>query len=219
MRINKFVAQATGMSRRAADAIIEQGRITVNGELASAGQAVGAEDEVRMNDILLSSPDSKILIALNKPKGYVCSRNGQGAPTIYSLLPEQYQNLKSIGRLDKDTTGLILLTNDGDLANKLAHPGFAKTKVYMIELDKNLESNDADKISKQGVKLQDGISRLGLDKTGANAKHWQVTMQEGRNRQIRRTFEALGYRVINLHRISFGEYELGNLTDGYIEVL
>ena len=206
MRINKFIALSTGMSRRAADTIIEEGGVTVNGHAPTPGQAVSSDDDVRLNGEQLLAPETKTLIALNKPKGYVCSRDGQGAPTIYGLLPEQYQHLKSVGRLDKDTTGLILLTNDGDLANKLTHPSFAKTKVYMIELDKDLEQTDTDKISKQGVKLQDGLSKLELDRQRADGKHWQVTMHEGRNRQIRRTFEHLGYKVVRLHRTEFGPY-------------
>lgn len=214
MRINKFVAQATGMSRRAADQVINEGRIIINGQPADAGRQVNPGDLVTLDDKLLEQPSSVTTIMLNKPAGYVCSRNGQGSKTVYDLLPDQHKALKPVGRLDKNSSGLLLLTSDGDLANRLTHPSYAKTKIYEITISKALEPLHQQMISDHGITLEDGPSRLGLSKLDDAGKHWQVAMSEGRNRQIRRTFAALGYEVIGLHRTNFGSYSLAGLASG-----
>jgi len=214
MRINKFVAQASGLSRRAADKVIAEGRVTINGQPAEPGDDVDGSQFVRLDDELITLDVKTVTIMLNKPVGYVCSRNGQGSSTIYELLPAEYHRLKPVGRLDKDSSGLILLTNDGDLANQLTHPRYAKTKVYNVSLDKDLEPMHQQMISDHGIELEDGNSRLHLEKQDDAGRDWQVTMQEGRNRQIRRTFAALGYEVRALHRVQFGAYELGQLQPG-----
>ena len=159
-------------------------------------------------------------MALNKPAGYVCSRKRQGdTPTMYELLPEKYQALKSVGRLDKDSSGLILLTNDGDFAFRMTHPSFVKIKIYEVALDRALEPLHQQMIADFGVQLPDGRSQLGLEKINEERTEWRVTMSEGRNRQIRRTFDALGYKVMALHRTNFGRYSLDELADGeFIEV-
>lgn len=210
MRINAYIAQATGMSRRAADAAIEAGQVTVNGRSATAGQQIRDGDTVSINGSNLSSNNRHTTIMLNKPVGYVCSRNGQGSKTVYDLLPHKYYHLKPVGRLDKDSSGLILLTNDGVLAHQLTHPRFQKQKVYLVKLNKTLSLNDQKKIE-QGIRLEDGVSQLRLKPQNSG---WHITMHEGRNRQIRRTFEAAGYHVTELHRISFGDYQLGSLKIG-----
>jgi pseudouridine synthase len=153
---------------------------------------------------------------LHKPVGYVCSRDGQGSKTIYDLLPTKLHQLKPVGRLDKDSSGLLLLTNDGELANRLTHPSFEKEKVYEISLDKPLARPDRAQIE-QGVLLEDGLSKLQVKPLGN--EHWQVTMREGRNRQIRRTFSALGYRLQALHRTQFGTYRLGRIAPGEYTVV
>lgn len=209
MRINLFVAKASNLSRRAADKAIENGRIQVNSVPAQLGQAIGETDVITLDGKALEMPNNIQTIALNKPVGYVCSRDGQGSPTVYDLLPHEMQNLNLVGRLDKDSSGLILLTNDGELSHKLTHPSYEKTKLYDIELNQPLGQADQEKIS-NGIKLHDGISKLQL--TRVSDTKWQVTMHEGRNRQIRRTFEALGYRIKALHRIQFGPYKLGKLA-------
>ena len=129
MRINKFVALATGMSRRTADQAIAEGRVAVNGRPPTAGQQVTDEDQINLDGQTLQKP-AATTIMMNKPVGYVVSRDGQGSQTIYDLLPEEYQGLKPIGRLDKDSSGLLLLTNDGTLAQELTHPKYHKQKVY-----------------------------------------------------------------------------------------
>lgn len=215
MRINRFIALATGMSRRAADRVADDGEILVNGRPIRTGREVSDSDQVTYKGKRLRLPKATTTIMLNKPVSYVCSREGQGSKTVYDLLPEKLHNLKPVGRLDKDSSGLLLLTNDGQLANKLTHPRFVKEKVYEITLDKSLSSADKQHIER-GVQLEDGSSKLKLQGVGTA---WHVTMHEGRNRQIRRTFAALGYEVVRLHRTHFGSYHLGNVAPGtYKEV-
>lgn len=212
MRINKYVAQATGLSRRAADQAIEQGRVQINGQTATLGSKITPDDRVTL-DKRPVTPAVKTTIILNKPTGYVTSRDGQGAKTIYDLLPAEFEALKPVGRLDKDSSGLLLLTNDGELANQLTHPRYSKTKIYEIKLNKPLGPLHQQMISDHGIQLDDGNSKLSLQKLNSD-QNWQVTMSEGRNRQIRRTFEALGYEVAQLNRTAFGQYKLGNLQKG-----
>jgi 23S rRNA pseudouridine2605 synthase len=166
---------------------------------------------VHLNGSNLQLPASKTVL-LNKPAGFVCSRNGQGSPTIYQLLPAKLHSLKPVGRLDKDSSGLLLLTNDGDLANRLTHPRYQKTKVYQVQLDRPLAVTDQRAIQ-QGIKLEDGSSHLSLKRQGSTGQRWQITMQEGRNRQIRRTFAARGYQVQRLERTEFGPYTFKQLGD------
>lgn len=209
MRINKYLALSTGLSRRAADAAISQGRVLVNGVTPTAGQTITPNDAVALDGKVVTKPKATQTITLNKPVGYVVSRDGQGSKTIYDLLPTELHHLKPIGRLDKDSSGLLLLTNDGELANQLTHPRYQKTKVYEIRLDKPLAPLHHQMISDHGVQLDDGLSRLMLERMiEGNDKAWRITMQEGRNRQIRRTFAALGYTVKKLHRTQFGDYIL-----------
>jgi 23S rRNA pseudouridine2605 synthase len=154
-------------------------------------------------------------ILLNKPAGYICSRNGQGGETIYDLLPAELRRLKPVGRLDKDSSGLLLMTNDGDLAQRLTHPSYQKDKVYELSLDKALTPHDWEQITHGGVQLDDGMSAFKLHwQHKNNSVRWIVTMHQGRNRQIRRTFAALGYQVTRLHRTKFGNYELKKLVPG-----
>lgn len=215
MRLNKFIALATGMSRRKADSVIAADRVTINQQPASTGVRVSVSDEVRLDGKVLK-PRELMLIALNKPIGYVCSREGQGSRTIYDLLPTELHHLKPIGRLDKDSSGLLLLTNDGSLANELTHPSNQKSKVYKLTLDKDLSPDAKKNITQAGVGLEDGLSKFELSGSGAE---WTATLHEGRNRQIRRTFEALGYKVTKLHRIQFSNYSLDGLATGKVKLL
>lgn len=210
MRINQFVAQATGLSRRAADLAVAQKRVLIDGEQAQLGQDVSGAENIRLDGTQIVLPKQTTTVILNKPVGYVVSREGQGSRTIYDLLPANLKFLKPIGRLDKDSSGLILLTDDGNLINELLHPRYAKEKKYIVRLDQNLKYEHKREIE-TGVTLSDGLSALQLQ---GEDKVWQVTMHEGRNRQIRRTFEALQYKIKRLHRTSFGTYQLGELEAG-----
>lgn len=222
-RLNVFLAQHTGLSRRAADRAIEEGRVSINGRPVLLGQQVQEDDKVAFDGRTITPDTETKTIMLNKPIGYVCSREGQGSKTIYELLPKELHHLKPVGRLDKDSSGLLLLTNDGQLANQLTHPRYQKIKVYEVEIDKPLSEKDFAAIIRNGVDIGDKkLSRFQLEAKSKNqnekseGKLWQATLNEGRNRQIRRTFEALGYKVTRLHRTSFGDYRLGNLTIGNI---
>jgi len=220
MRLNKFIALATGMGRRPADAAISAGRVQVDGLPASTGQQVTDANQVSLDSKPLALQSSTMTIMLNKPVGYVVSRQGQGSKTVYDLLPPEYQHLKPVGRLDKDSSGLLLLTNDGQLANELAHPSQQKTKLYELTLDKPLVPLHQQMIMDYGVLLDDGSSKLQLEKLHDDAKKWRVIMHEGRNRQIRRTFAALGYTVRQLHRVQFGPYTLSAaLASGAIHIV
>ncbi len=213
MRLNKFIALHSHYSRRAADTLIAAGKISVNGKPAEAGQDVNDTDIILIEGKPLSTDDLELTtITFHKPSGYVCSRNGQGSKTIYELLPAELQHLNSVGRLDKNSSGLLVMTNDGELANQLTHPRYHKTKVYEVTLDKPLEPLHQQMISDFGIQLEDGSSKFIIEKL--NPHELRVTMHEGRNRQIRRTFGALGYEVVRLHRISFGNYTLGTLEPG-----
>lgn len=221
MRLNKYIALATGVSRREADDLIASGVVAVNGEQAKLGEPVDENAKVAVRGQLVQLPESRTVIVLNKPIGYVCSRNAQamGVQTVYALLPDKYKKLKTIGRLDKDSSGLIMLTNDGDLAFRLTHPKFAKTKQYLVTINKTLEPLHQQMINDFGVNLPDGRSQLGLEKLNDNRREWRVVMHEGRNRQIRRTFAALGYTVIKLHRTDFDNISLSGLKPGkFIEL-
>jgi len=214
-RLNKFVALSLGVSRRKADELIEKGKIIVDGQPARLGQQISEVNRVSYNGNSLKIQDKK-LIALNKPVGYLCSRASQGGvPTIYELLPTSLHHLKPVGRLDKDSSGLILLTNDGDFAHQMTHPSFYKIKRYLVTLDQPLQPLHRQMINDFGVQLPDGPSRLTLERQHDGDDHrWIVQMSEGRNRQIRRTFAALGYTVTKLHRTDFGSYSLGGMKRG-----
>lgn len=215
IRLNKFLAERLGISRREADNLISDGKILVNEKTGVIGQKIDKNDKVCYNGSIVDFESQFLYIALNKPVGFVCSRKQQGdTPTIYSLLPEKYQSLKTVGRLDKDSSGLILLTNDGDFAFQMTHPKFYKTKVYEVKLNRALEPLHQQMISDFGIEIGDGISKLGLIKLNDERTKFQVTMSEGRNRQIRRTFEALGYSVVELERKVFGKYQLSGLEPG-----
>jgi 23S rRNA pseudouridine2605 synthase len=219
MRINKFVAQATGMSRRNADTAIADGRVVINNAPAEAGSQVTPQDTVLVDGKTIAIQEHVTLI-LNKPVDYVVSRNGQGSATVYDLLPTDLQHLKPVGRLDKDSSGLLLMTTDGDLANELTHPRRQKTKVYQITLDQALQPLHRQLIADRGITLEDGLSQLGLERQiDGDETRWIVTMHEGRNRQIRRTFAALGYTVLELHRTQFGGYALDLLESGNYRVV
>jgi len=215
-RINKFLASATGMSRREADEAVAGRYVRINDAIAEMGSRVLPTDEVYLDKKLIKPRESHTYLMLNKPVEYICSRRRQGeTPTIYELLPEQYRALKPVGRLDRESSGLILLTDDGDFAHSMTHPSFHKTKTYEVTISKPLEPLHRQMISDVGVTLEDGVSKLQLDRMiDGDDKQWRVSMHEGRNRQIRRTFGGLGYAVKALHRTDFGNYSLGDIKPG-----
>lgn len=220
MRLNKLLALSTGLSRRAADTAIAAGEVLINGKTAKLGQSVEVPgDTVIYKGRISRLPPTVTTILLHKPSGYVCSRDGQGSKTVYDLLPAKFRSLKPVGRLDKASTGLLLLTDDGALAHRLTHPSFSKIKLYEVGISKRLADIDAVAVSKIGVQLDDGKSSFTLKPTNSGGTKWQAMLSEGRNRQIRRTFAKLGYEVVSLHRTEFGDFSLGDLPSGkYIVV-
>lgn len=214
MRLNKYLAENSALSRRSADMAIEQGKVTINGAKAQLGADVGQTDIVELEGMVIRPRlGSKIVVLLNKPVGYVCSKDGQGSPTVYDLLPNEYNNLNIAGRLDKDSSGLVVLTSDGDLLYKLTHPSQNKIKIYEVKLNKPLGLNDK-KLIEKGVGLEDGLSKLKLEPIDGSGLNWTVKMHEGRNRQIRRTFAALNYKVNSLDRIKMADYSLDQTKQG-----
>ena len=242
-RLNKYLALQLGISRREADDHIASGTVTVNGATASLGARIQPGDAVAVHGKPVNATAELQYLILNKPTGYVSSRRAQGdAPTLYELLPAEYRTLKPVGRLDKDSSGLLFLTNDGDFAYKMTHPKFYKIKLYEVQLDHELEPLHQQMISDYGVQLEDGVSKFMIEKKTAqrevpaelqgeeqeaeliSASQWRgepllITMHEGRNRQIRRTFAALGYTVTALHRTHFGDYALGDIPNGSYKII
>lgn len=212
-RLNKLIALRLGISRRRADELIKEGVVVVNGLPAELGQQIREDGVISVHGESIARQTPLVYLAFHKPVGYVCSRRSQdNTPTVYSLLPPEFHELKLVGRLDKDSSGLLLLTNDGDFAHRMTHPKFHKQKTYEITLNKTLEPTHQQTINDPGIELADGKSRLILERIGEhNQKKWRVLMHEGRNRQIRRTFEALGYSLVTLHRIRFGDFSLEDL--------
>ena len=209
-RLNKFLALQLGISRRQADELIEKGRISINGKTAQLGERFKAGDEIKLGEKIISKTrEEKKYVIFNKPRGYVCSRKKQCEnETIYAILPKEFSVLKPVGRLDKDSSGILLLTNDGDFAFQMTHPKFRKVEEYLISLDTPLQPIHQQMIADFGINLPDGKSQLGLERLDDSRKNWKVIMSEGRNRQIRRTFSAIGYKVEELHRTVFGSYIL-----------
>lgn len=215
-RLNKHLALILGISRREADNLIDQQKVMINNQIAQLGARFSEGDKITVNGKKLDDKVEYKYIALNKPVGYVCSRRQQGDnPTIYDLLPDEYHCLKPVGRLDRHSSGIVLLTNNGDFAYQMTHPSFRKTKIYNVRLERGLEPLHQQMISDHGISLEDGPSKLMLERMNdTDRKSWIVTMSEGRNRQIRRTFGALGYTVNKLHRTNFGNYALGDIKSG-----
>jgi 23S rRNA pseudouridine2605 synthase len=239
MRLNKFLAEKTGLSRREADEKISKGEVLINDRQVSLGAQIDESDKITYRGQIIKNTGDDLTIKhttimLYKPVGVVCSRNGQGKRTVYDLLPKKYAVLKTVGRLDRNSSGLILLTNDGGFTYRMTHPKFFKTKAYIVKINKPLAPLHQQMIADFGVDLPDGKSRLGLELISSEADlrrliqpndcystttigartDWRIIMHEGRNRQIRRTFQALGYEVLLLHRTDFGSYKLGDLRPG-----
>ena len=219
-RLNKYIAFHLGLSRREADDLIADGAVAVNGTVATLGGRVEPGQAVSVKGQLVTEKSDYTYILLNKPEGYVSSRRQQGdAPTLYELLPQEMHSLKPVGRLDKNSSGLLILTDDGELAFQMTHPKFYKVKIYEVDLGTALEPLHQQMISDYGIALEDGPSKISLEKVSDDRKKWIATMHEGRNRQIRRTFASLGYDVTRLHRTSFGPYILGELPSGKFETI
>ena len=211
MRINKFLAHCGVASRRKAEALILDGRITVNGRIIrDLAVTISDGDKVRLDESLVKIPQNFEYYILHKPKGYICtSKDELGRMNVTDLIKTNHR-IYSVGRLDKDTTGLIIMTDDGDLANKMLHPRFKLERKYYAYTKEQLHAKDLEKI-KKGVfigpreRVKADIKEGGFDK---GKYKWRVILREGKNREIRRIFLKYNQKVYNLHRYAFGGFTL-----------
>jgi 23S rRNA pseudouridine2605 synthase len=218
VRLNKFIANSGICARREADELIKQGFISVNGKkVTDMGIKVSMSDTVEYRGKKLV-PGKKVYILLNKPKGYVTTvKDPHAENTVLDLVRESTtERIYPVGRLDKATTGVLLLTNDGDLAGKLTHPSFGARKVYHVFLDRDVTKNDMETIV-EGVELEDGKVSADAISYADSEDHTQVGIElhSGQNRVVRRIFEKLGYRVRKLDRVSFAGLTKKNLQRGH----
>jgi 23S rRNA pseudouridine2605 synthase len=212
VRLAKYLAHAGVASRRAAEDLIAAGKVSVGGEVVTdPARDVGEESDVRVNGTAIA-PEPREVWALNKPAGVVSTAREPGKRPAITELVDSERRLYPVGRLDADSTGLILLTNDGELANRLTHPRYGVPKTYRVRLSRPPSDTDLEKLG-QGVRLEDGptapaeVRRLG-------EREIEIVLREGRNRQVRRMAETVGNDVVALRRVRFGPVELGALPTG-----
>ncbi len=218
MRLNKFIASTGYCSRRKADELIESDCVRINGEPAILGHQVDPQkDKISIHGQTIHSPAKFTYIMLHKPTGYVTSKADPHADqTIYELLPAKYQHLHSVGRLDRESEGLLLLTDDGDFTYQMTHPSNNSEKTYQIKIKNPLTPKQIKRLE-SGIIIEEKkgpyktkpcrITSLGLNR-------FEIVLNEGRNRQIRKMFQEAGTRVVFLKRIKMGQYELGKLKKG-----
>jgi len=214
MRLVKFLAHAGVASRRAAEQIVFAGRVTVGGEsVRDPARDVQDGDHVAVDGHLVALERRQVVIALNKPAGYVSTaKDPQGRPTVVSLVQGR-ERLYPVGRLDADTTGLLLLTNDGELAHRLTHPRFEVPRVYRAVVRNPPVREHALRRLREGVELDDGMTApAGVRRLAADRV--ELVIREGRKRQVRRMLDAVGHRVVRLERVAFGPLRLGDLPLG-----
>ena len=223
MRINKFLADKGIASRRHADEMISAGRVTINGAVATLGASVEEGDEVALDGVIVESGEKKNeYYLMNKPKGVVCTvSDDRGRKTVMEFLPEGAGRVFPVGRLDYETEGLLILTNDGDLAFRLTHPSTEIPKTYMAKIEGTLTEKDLNPI-RSGVEL-DGIltkkCKAHIVETNKAYTKVHITITDGKNRQVRRMFEAIGRNVQLLRRVGIGQLKLTGLDRGQVRSL
>ncbi len=225
MRLQKFLARAGAASRRGSEDLMTAGRVTVNGEVVTelGAKVDPATDTVTLDGIEIRLASGPVYLALNKPSGVVTTmRDPQGRPTVAELVPTaQYPGLFPVGRLDFETTGLLLFTTDGELSHRLLHPKWKVPKTYLVEVDGVPDPKDM-KALREGIKLDDGMTAPAqartIERRGDHALI-EVTISEGRKRQVRRMLSAVKHPVRVLHRISFGPVALGRLAESGVREL
>ncbi len=213
-RLNRFLARRGVASRRGADTLIADGRVTVNGELAYVGTVVDpSTDRVSVDGHRIPARAVSVTIVLNKPVGVVTTRSDPyQRPTVMDLI-EPVPGLVPVGRLDADSRGLIVLTTDGDLAHAVSHPRHGVTKRYVATLDRAISAAQLEAIT-TGVELEDGPARALTARHAGSDSVVEVVMAEGRKREVRRLFAAVGLDVRDLVRVAVGPLELGELAEG-----
>jgi 23S rRNA pseudouridine2605 synthase len=215
MRIAKYLAHAGVASRRAAEDLIRAGRVTVDGAVvADLGRQVSEGADVRVDGAVVGGPEERVVWMVNKPAGVVSTaRDTHGRPTVVGLVPSGEGRVYPVGRLDADTTGLILLTNDGDLANRLLHPRYEVPRTYVAVVGGGPVGDGALRALRSGVELEDGVTAPAGVRVFA-ADRLELVLREGRKRQVRRMCEAVGHPVVALSRVGFGPLVLGGLGVG-----
>lgn len=223
MRINKFLADKGIASRRHADEIVAAGRVKINGKVATLGMGVEEGDEVLLDGVAITT-DEKVekYYIMNKPKGVICTvSDDRGRKTVMDLLPPDAGRVFPVGRLDYETEGLLILTNDGDTAYRLTHPTSEIPKTYMARIEGTLTEKDLNPI-RSGVEL-DGVMtkkcKAHIVETNKAYTKVHITITEGRNRQVRRMFESIGRNVEFLKRVSIGKLKLSGLDRGEVRAL
>ncbi|MBV8067932.1 MAG: rRNA pseudouridine synthase [Candidatus Eremiobacteraeota bacterium] len=222
VRLNRYLAQCGVASRRHADELISRGGVRVNGRVVrELGTVVDCEDRIEVEGRILSAPREFTYLILNKPVGVVTTmRDPQGRRTVADLLPAGTHAVP-VGRLDYDTAGVLLLTDDGELANRLLHPRFGVAKTYRAEIDGRLSPEDVRRLH-GGVRVPEfraASAKVRVVAVRRGRSIVELTIHEGRNRQVRRMFQALGRRVLALTRTSFGPLRLGELPSGHLRRL
>lgn len=217
VRLNKYIASSGLCSRRAADELIEQGKVSVNGKkITELGYLVQPQDKVFVEQKLIR-PVKHEYYRFYKPAGYITTSDDEkGRKTIYDLLPDSMLHLKPVGRLDKDSTGLLILTNDGDLINELTHPSIKVPKVYLVSVDGRVSQAQLEELA-NGVEIEKGkVAYADIMVLDIDNKHtsMQITLYQGMNRQIRKMFEHIGFEVKTLKRIQHATINLDGLKRG-----
>ncbi|MFW6115395.1 MAG: pseudouridine synthase [Thermodesulfobacteriota bacterium] len=218
-RLNKIIAASGIASRRRADEVISSGRVAVNGKVVTqaGSKAVWGADVVTVDGRRLPPPPKKVYLLLNKPFGYMCTMHDpQGRPTVKDLLAGVEERVYPVGRLDFDTLGLLILTNDGELAFRLMHPSFQIPRTYKALIEGIINPRSVQQLRK-GVMLEDGPAnpaRVRILKREQGKSLLRITVTEGRSREIRRLMEAVGYQTIHLMRIGYGSLRLGTTKVG-----
>jgi 23S rRNA pseudouridine2605 synthase len=214
MRLAKFLAHCGVASRRAAEVLIAEGRVTVAGEVVrDPARDVDGSDPVAVDGRAVATPDERVVYAVNKPAGVVSTaRDTHGRPTVVELVDTD-RRLYPVGRLDADTTGLILLTDDGELANRLTHPRYGVPRTYRARVQSGPVPARALHALRNGIELDDGPT-LPAQVRQVRPGVLEIVIKEGRKRQVRRMCEAVGHPVVALERVAFGSLRLGNLKPG-----
>lgn len=222
VRLNKYIASCGFCSRRKADEYIEAGKVRVNGEVVTElGCIISTKDRVMVHNKIVK-PEELTYIRYYKPAGYITTMDDEkGRKTIYDILPEEVQNLKPVGRLDKDSTGLLILTNDGNLINDFAHPSVHVPKIYRVCAQGKLTLNDI-VLMEKGLEIEKGqmayaLARI-IDFEGKNTV-LEMVLHQGLNRQIRKMLDMLGHPVVSLKRLSMGPVDLQGLKKGQFKYI
>ena len=225
-RLNKYIASSGLCSRRKADELIEQGKVGVNGKIITElGFHVGIKDKVTVNGELIK-PQKLEYYRFYKPAGYITTSDDEkGRKTIYDVIPDELKHLKPVGRLDKDSTGLVIMTNDGDLINKMTHPSIKVPKIYVVSVNGKVTPEDGEKMF-NGIEIENDTGEkktafaeiYPLEITNKSSM-LRVTLYQGINRQIRKMFAVLGFEVVSLKRVQHACVTLEGLKKGQIKVM